>query len=308
METQIHCTNEKCEYHKNTDEGIVFFKQSGFYKLKDGRKVRRLQCKLCGKKFSTNTFKDTYCQKRPDLNKPIVDLLSSSVTIRRTAKLLKCNRKTVARKLIFAGNKFKKLHGIFLENLFTNHVQFDEMETYIHTKAKPASVSLAVCGNTGKIIDVLACKMPAKGYLATIGRDKYNWTSDDRATCTSSVIATVSTVTHENVMIVSDKKRSYPNLIHAQIPHAEIIQIKSRGKKVDPEIIESLIVGEPSVEEGRKLKSFDMMFLLNHTCAKIRADMARMRRRTWASSKSLEFLNHHLMVYLGWVNGYDVEA
>ena len=96
METQIHCTNDKCEYHKNSDEGIVFFKQNGFYKLKDGRKVRRFQCKLCGKKFSLNTFKDTYWQKRPDLNKPIADLLSSSVTIRRVARLLKCDRKTVA--------------------------------------------------------------------------------------------------------------------------------------------------------------------------------------------------------------------
>lgn len=73
------------------------------------------------------------------------------------------------------------------------------------------------------------------------------------------------------------------------------------------EIVDSLIEQECD-EEGYRTKTFDLMFSLNHTCAKIRADMARMRRRTWAASKSLYYLNHHLMIYLGWVNGYDVEA
>lgn len=315
MDRVIHCPNEECEHHRNEDESNVFFYQNGFYKLKNGNRVRRLLCKSCGTKFSLATFKDTYRQKRPDLNAEVFKLLASGVTLRRSAKILECNRKTIVRKLIFLSEKIKHLHGEFLAGYFTRAVQFDEMETYESSKAKPLSIALAVCGVSGKIIDVNACRMKYKGPLAKIGREKYNWDIDDRRSCASVVLATVSTVTNEKLRIVCDKKRSYPNVIQEHMPHAEIVQVRSRGRKMDNETIAALVQGEiegeerPAfnvVEEGRKVKEFDELFRLNHTCAKIRADLSRMRRKTWACTKRLLYLNHHLMLYVGWNNGYQI--
>jgi hypothetical protein len=321
MDRIIHCPEETCEHHKNEDEGNVFFYQNGFYKLKNGSRVRRLLCKSCGTKFSTATFKDTYRQKRPDLNFAVFKLLASGVTLRRSAKILECDRKTIVRKLIFLSEKIRKLHGQFLEDYFTGTVQFDEMETYEGAKAKQLSIALAICANSGKILEINACRKPTTGRLADLGKEHYGWTVDERKACASGVLAVVSSVTNEKLKIVCDKKPQYPKWIHAHKPHAEIVQVKSRGRKKSIEMIEPKVA--PSyedemeleeeeapannlVEEGRKVKGFDEMFRLNHTCAKIRADLSRMRRKTWACTKKLFYLNHHLMLYVGWNNEYEL--
>ena len=132
--------------------------------------------------------------------------------------------------MIFLFNKIHIKHAEFLENYFTSEIQFDEMETYEASKAKPLSIALVVCGS-GKILDASACKMPARGKLAEIGKSKYNWIVDDRLKCVSGVLATASTVTSESVCILCDKKTSYRNEILKHIPHAKITQVKSRGRK-----------------------------------------------------------------------------
>jgi len=50
----------------------------------------------------------------------------------------------------------------------------------------------------------------------------------------------------------------------------------------------------------------DPMFYLNHACARLWADLCRMRRRTWATSKSIEKLEAHLWCYVAWSHGYGM--
>jgi hypothetical protein len=216
--------------------------------------------------------------------------------------------------MLYLSKKVSLLHERFLADFFTGTVQFDEMETFEESKAKPLSVALAVCGRSGKIIAIDACKMPARGRLALVGQKKYHWTEDHRPICASNVLEKVAMVTNENLNVICDKKRSYPNLIHNQMPHAQIVQVNGRGRRASPDIIAAVIEGEPEsdppreIETGGKIQFYDQLFLLNHVCAKIRADLSRMRRRTWATTKKLYYLRHHLILYIGWHNGYDLKS
>jgi hypothetical protein len=94
------------------------------------------------------------------------------------------NLKTVARKLKFladeARSEFKNELKIY-EQRKLDFVQFDDLETSIHTKCKPVSVSLAVEPKDRKILGYFVAQMPAKGHLSQIAFKKYGPRPDHRA-------------------------------------------------------------------------------------------------------------------------------
>ena len=52
-------------------------------------------------------------------------------------------------------------------------VEFDDLETFEHTKCKPLSVTLMVEYKTRRILGFEVSQMPAKGRIAHIARKKY---------------------------------------------------------------------------------------------------------------------------------------
>jgi hypothetical protein len=52
--------------------------------------------------------------------------------------------------------------------------------------------------------------------------------------------------------------------------------------------------------------SYDKMFSLNHTCARLRHDMSRMARKTWVTTKIIEGLQEHLDLFIAYYNGYQL--
>jgi|GEM_PF-4824482 len=101
---RFFCPNLECKEHDNPSDD--FYIKKGYFKTKHNHQpVPRYQCKTCGTKFSSHTFRDTLNQKKPYLNEEIFKLYSSGMTLRRLAKVLKCHQQTVANKLIFLGSK-----------------------------------------------------------------------------------------------------------------------------------------------------------------------------------------------------------
>lgn len=259
-----------------------WYRKKGYFKTKyNHQPVPRYQCKECKKFFSTHTFKSTYRQRKPHLNKKVFDLLCSGVTLRRTAKILGISKDTAMVKMAFLAEQAHKAHKKALqsEELKTSYVQFDEMETFEHTKLKPISIAIAVRAKTGQIIDAEVATMNAKGHLASASRQIYGLRVDTRKDACKSVIETVKCIARDEITIASDSKRAYPNIIREVIPHAAIKQCKGRTEE---------------------------LFRLNHAAAKIRADLARMARKTWCTTKKMERLQDHLLLYIAWNNGYKI--
>jgi hypothetical protein len=58
-------------------------------------------------------------------------------------------------------------------------------------------------------------------------------------------------------------------------------------------------------KRAKSTGNFDPMFSLNHTCAKIRAGVAVMARKTWTTTKSMAKLQDKLDIFIAVHNKYQ---
>jgi len=61
----MYCPNNDCDFNDEVEPKLFF--KDGFF-VKNGEKIQRFRCKKCGKKFSSQTFKYSYRQRKPHLN------------------------------------------------------------------------------------------------------------------------------------------------------------------------------------------------------------------------------------------------
>ena len=88
--------------------------------------------------------------------------------------------------------------------------------------------------------------------------------------------------------IASDECPYYAPIVKQYFPQAKYTQHK--GKK-------GCISGQGEL----KKTFFDPIFSINHTFAMLRANISRLIRRTWNTTKKIEALINHLNIYI-WVH------
>jgi transposase-like protein len=261
-----------------------------FVRASDQKRIQRFRCKRCGRIFSDATFQECYQQKKRRINPRVYELLCSGVSQRRSAKLLKVTRKTIARKLIFLAKKIhleNKKH--FLRSSLVSEFQFDDLETFEHTKLKPLSVTMAVEKSTRRILGFEVSSMPAKGLLSKLSYKKYGRRPDLRGEGRRKLFMHLKEKVMSNAFIESDSNPHYPKDVRAFFPHAT--HKTTIGGR-------SAVVGQG---ELKKLK-FDPLFSLNHTYAMVRANVNRCFRKTWCTTKVPARLRDHLELYVHFHN------
>jgi len=197
------------------------------------------------------------------------------------------NRKTTARKVVFLGTRRKHQNEEFLKTLpegSFSAIEFDEMETFEKSKCLPVSIPLAVVPETQFILGVRVAKMPAKGYLAGISREKYGLREDERPEAALTLFESIKRVCSKEVGITTDKNPKYPGWIEKIFPDARHVTVKGRR---------GCVVGQGELKSG----GFDPLFWLNHTAAMFRANVNRLFRRTWCTTKRRDRLELHLQMY-----------
>lgn len=212
-------------------------------------------------------------------------MLVSGMSLRRISFITGLSRTTVDRKFQFLGiqgelkinNQRQKLKNIEV-------IELDEMETFEHTKCKPISIHLAVEHKTRRILSFHAGKMPAKGKLAKIALKKYGKRVDERVAKRHCLLNELKPIISKNCILKSDENPHYPQAVAKILPDAQHLTFKGqRGS----------IVGQGELKKTR----FDPLFSLNHTCAMFRANVNRLFRRTWCTTKKIENLRYHLAIY-----------
>ena len=225
------------------------------------------------------------------MNRVLRDLLASSVSLRRSALILKASRTTIDRKFIYLAKKAKLSQAEFLKSIkgSVTEAQFDDLITIEHTKMKPVTVSLAVDKKRRFILGCEIGKIPAFGHLAKISREKYGYRPNEHQASLNSLFKTIAPTFSKEVMIESDEHTFYPAIVRKYVPAAEHIRHKGgRG----------CIVGQG---ELKKL-GFDPLFTLNHSCAMLRANINRLMRKTWCTNKKLERIKMHLDIFIDFYN------
>lgn len=211
--------------------------------------------------------------------------MTAGVSQREAARVLRINRKTVVRKfrslIKTAKPKLLDANRSFAPCL---EVEFDDLETFEHTKLKPVSVTLMVESKSRRIISFEVSRMPAKGTIAALSRKKYGYRRDERPKARKKLFADVSDFVSPTAIIRSDSNPHYPRDVQKYFPKARHETVLGgRGA----------VVGQG---ELKKLK-WDPIFSLNHTCAMLRAHINRLFRKTWCTTKRIDQLEGHIALY-----------
>ena len=214
------------------------------------------------------------------------------------AQLLQVRTLTIARKLRFLAEQSRQRNLKFLRKIthegrdLIKQVQFDEMESFEHTKCKPLSIALMVSDDPKRkraILGFEVSSMPAKGPLAHIAREKYGFRADHRSKGLRTLLKKASAYVTQSPHITTDKNSRYPGLIQEQWENATQVAVKGRR---------GCVVGQGEL----KKIGFDPLFSLNHTCAMFRANVNRLFRKTWCTTKKVERLIDHLELYVDYHN------
>ena len=201
------------------------------------------------------------------------------------AKLLHISRTTVSRKLIFLGQQAQlELEEMNRQRPIADIIEFDDMETFEITKCKPLSLTLAVEHKTRWIFGIEVSQMPAKGRLTKLAFKKYGPRRDERSRGRASLFGRIQPFISKNALIKSDENPHYVSDVKRFFPEAT--HERHKGQR-------GSIVGQGELKKIR----FDPLFSLNHSCAMFRANVNRLFRKTWCTTKNRERLHFHLTMY-----------
>jgi hypothetical protein len=137
--------------------------------------------------------------------------------------------------------------------------------------------------------------MPAKGLLSRVALRKYGPRADLRSQGWNALFQSLKPVVTPTALWFSDENPHYPG--HLKRHHPLATHRTTPGGR-------GCIAGQG---ELKKLV-FDPLFSLNHSCAMLRANLNRLFRRTWCTSKTKQGLIDHLSLYVRFHNEVLTEA
>lgn len=285
-ELDLSCPNSTCARFGKTGRLSIDFTKNGFYiRRNDEHKVIRYRCSCCGRTFSRETTQPEYRQQKRWFNTSLAELLASGLSQRRAARILGIDKDTVARRVRSLGILARtSLANMLIPHTPFRHVQFDEMESFEHSKCKPLSIPLAVCRDTRLILGFGVCQMPAKGHLAAIARKRYGKRPDMRPQAIRKLLANMIPLVTPTCRLDSDQCPRYPKAVSEYLPHAQHHTYEGRR---------GCVVGQGELKRG----GFDPLFSLNHTAAMLRDNIKRLARKTWCTTKQATRLYDLISIY-----------
>ncbi len=281
-----------CPHCESESRSLI--KYGSYYRTSDKIYVRRYQCKVCKKTCSRTTGQPNRYQKRQDINRKFILLYCSNVSLRRIAKILRVSRSTVERRFLYYG--FKAIEQLRLQQLLLHElygpisqVQFDEMETFEHTKLKPVTMPIAVESGSRFILGFDCAQIAAKGLLAEKSIQKYGKRKSFKRKSIKDVLTHIKPSLKPAPIFRTDESPHYPSLIKSVYPNSK--HYAYRGKR-------GCVVGQGEL----KKTEHDPLFSINHTCATYRGNTSRLIRRTWCTTKKIERLKLHMAMTSVWHN------
>ena len=282
------CPNLNCDFFQKS---LSVIKDGFFFRSSDSRKIQRFKCKSCSTKFSNATFSRARYQKKRRLNSLIFKLISSGISIRRTAKVLNIHQDTVSKKIEFLAKSSREKQEKLRQKLSNkvSRLQIDDLITIEHTKLKPVSISVAVDVKTRTILAAEVSQIAAFGHLAEISKRKYGHRKSELKEGLSRLFENIAPCIQKDSLVESDEHKLYPVFLRKYLTNYEHKQYKG-GK--------GCVAGQG---ELKKL-GHDPLFIINHTMAMFRANINRLIRKTWCTTKRLEMLKNHIDIFIWYYN------
>ncbi len=213
------------------------------------------------------------------------------MSLRRSAFLLNVNHKTVARKLPILAKICRRKNDKELKKLKGRiyNIQIDDLITKENSKLKPLSVTIAIDEDRRRILGAEVSRIPAFGHLAKLAVIKYGKREDEHSKGLTRLFQKISPVVSKEVLIKSDEDPIYPGFISSYLPRSKHLAFKSER---------ACVAGQGELKKVQ----FDPLFMINHTCALFRANVNRLIRKTWCTTKDPIRLKDHLDLFIYFYN------
>ncbi len=122
-----------------------------------------------------------------------------------------------------------------------------------------------------------------------MARRKYGYRRDERSVGWRDLMRELQPIASKTATFTSDENPHYSKFVKRYHPQVNHVAVK--GKR-------GCVAGQGEL----KKTGFDPLFSLNHTCAMLRANLNRLFRRTWCTTKKREGLRDHLALYVVYHN------
>jgi len=287
------CPNTRCSAHSGRP--FRFHRIGTFRRKCDGRCVQRFFCRECRRSFSSQAFRLDYRLKRPRLHLDLWNLFVSKVTHRQSARLLGCNRKTLAQRLWLLGEHCQRWHLARLQQrALVGAFQLDELETFEHSRRlQPLTVPVLIQRQSYLVVDLAVAPLPCRGGLREADRRRkaqrealYGKRRSGSRAAVEGCLSTLAGCLGGMGLLESDAKPAYAASVRRVLGHsAAHVRHPGRGRR----------------DYGHPLFAINL-FAINHTLAMLRDGISRLVRRTWAASKKGGWLQRHLWIWVCWRN------
>lgn len=294
MFTPPRCPHFDCPAHAiERISETVFYIRNGYYHPKcRSHRVPRFKCRMCGRGFSRQTFRQDYRDHKPHLNAKLLELLAHGLGLRQSATILKLSRRCAEMKARKLSRHLDHLNRNLLDQFPEGcSFQMDEMETFEEERTVlPLTVPVLIEQESMFVIDARSApirpsgKMSRRRRAAIQRREKAEGPrSNGSRRCLARVLRQGAKYCKKlsKVRIDTDEKSTYPGLIRRAFgPRHEHRQSSSR----DPR------------------DTTNRLFPINHMNAMARYLTGRLRRRSWLNSKRRRFLDLQLGVFKAYKN------
>ena len=250
-------------------------RKRGLHKTKRGS-TQKYQCKDCSKIFTKRTGTINYRKRKQHLRDQITNRYCEKQSLRGLARTMNASYPTIVKyfreNAELAREANKKRLG---KGLVTSYVQFDQLETYEHSKKKPVGIQISIRPKTNEIISAKVGYIPVRALSISKEYSK-NWNVKARKSkhTLAMILETKKALNKNGATITCDKERSQVNLLK-DFCHEDFITLA------------------PSSAENKKI---DRIF------RRIRNDVSRLNRRTICTTKDITQLQNHLDLYTEYHN------
>jgi len=298
------CPNTECPQHRSPDDR--FFHRHGYYYPQcRAHRVPRFVCKSCGRGFSRQTFRSDYRDHRPDLNATVFMALASGLGLRQTSRITGLTLRCTELKFRKLARHLQHLNGNLRGPLPEgSSLQFDELETYeARRNTRPLTLPILIDRRTHFIIEAESAPIRPRGKmsaarLAAIAADerRFGPRPDESRRACRNVFAAAAALCRgsRTVRLETDEKSTYPGLAREAFGAHRLLHETTNSQL-------------PRM-------TWNPLFPINHTEAKARDLIGRLRRDSWLTSKKSWCLDLHLQLHMAYRNyvrkrfNYDTES
>ncbi len=268
-------------------EPFAYRRRGRFKRRCDGRVVRRFLCLACRRGFSQQTFRLDYRLKRPELLPSFFLDRVSNCTHRQSARNHGCSRTTEERHFRRLGEHCRAFHEKQLESLARSHATtflLDELETYEqHRTQKPVTVPILIERESGFVVDAQVGALPPLTKIE--GSEPRRSESREVVQAVLQRLRALPEDEGSELRVVTDEKPSYARVLK------ELFDEDGARKLV-----------HETASPGRARDQTHSLSPITHTLARVREDVSRVERDTWAAAKKRRWLASHLAIWIAYRN------